>query len=229
MARHVQVPAVLFRGYGGHDIAATRVTLPTFTDVKDIAAIYAEDKPAGRVQVARLLIQNPFPLGNLEEDVVEIGHLQPFLVGPGKISQAEFDEWVDRRSFWRLAGEEIDILSPPEFDADGRPFSRSQTYTDTYRVADDGEFLVLAKKAGFDGYAYRGTFTSGDRFVRPVSEIERDSSFDDSTASSLEFRPFTESQIVDIPWPRSFLLPGTVDQELDIARESLSPSLVPAF
>ena len=220
MPARFQVPPVLYRGHGGTDVRRSKQPLPTFTDCKDIAAVYASDQPDGRVQAVHLDITNPLVLGDTCEDVVEIGNLKASLVGPGKVEEWEFEEWANLKSFWRFGGDEIDIDRPPESDSDGNPYKRELVYTDTYRIADDAQFVGLAQKAGFDGFAYRGTFTSDDRFLRPTDEIERTSSYDEITRSSMEFRPFSLNQIEECPWSSLSLalMPAPLEADLAIAR-----------
>ena len=183
---------ILYRGHG-LGVTDTRCTLPTFTDVIDIAKVYAETHK-GTVTKAVLRLQNPLTLGDEAEDVVEIGFLTKALT-QGGVAPEQIRAWAKKQTYWRFDGNWIDLTNPPSYAGDGTPYVQDHAYTDTYRVADCPTFLALATQAGYDGYIYRGTFTSGHRLKRPEDVIAAESSFDPTTASALEFRPFRKNQI----------------------------------
>ena len=182
----------VYRGFAGPSAWETRRGLPTFTDCRDVAQVYADGHHGGRVEAYRLAVTRPLQLGDLTEDVVEIGALREALATVGD----DLEAWIAAQSFWRFGGDDFDFEAPPATDDDGNPFELCRAYTDTFRVADNPAFVALAARAGFDGFVYRGSFTSPAKFRRDVTVVEAESSYEDATLSCLEFRPFSPSQIL---------------------------------
>jgi hypothetical protein len=141
-------PRPLYRGHAAADpsLATNQTTLPTFTDVKEIASVYAEQQERGRVGRYGLSVRNPLLLGDLTEDVATYQNLETALTVTGQVPAERFRAWADRFAHWRYDGEWIDLTLA---EAEG---NLNETYSDTYAIADDAGFLRLALEAGYDGY-----------------------------------------------------------------------------
>ena len=209
-------PRVFYRGHSAEDpsLARKETTLPSFTDSKDIASVYAGKGDGARVSRVNLDIKNPLKLGDVQEDVVSFGDLESAITASGKVSKEEFRRWANSLDLWRLDGEEINLTVA---ESSG---NLADVYTDTYSAADSSALLELAKRAGYDGYVYRGTFVSEDAFNRATKDVAKDSSYDRSTFSALEARPFSKNQIKDAPVDNRQFRPET-DQEFGSAETSL--------
>lgn len=198
---------VVYRGEWGpladHPFDATKCPTPPFSASPDVASVYAAsgswgDGPA-RVGAYHLDIRNPMQVGTLDEDVVELGALCDALTATGKVSAAEV-----RAAFATL--ERIRHYPPEEL---AKPVQEQEPcdfcngpadalsefdYTDTYVVADSPVFVELARRAGFDGMVLLGTFTSADRFHRPMEEAIA-AGYDHDLSAALEFRAFDRAQV----------------------------------
>jgi hypothetical protein len=235
-------PEILYRAHRDNDAfkATERNTLPTFTDSKDIAGVYAGDSGRGgpgsegsRVGRFTLDIKNPLRVGDLTEPVVQYGHLLSELTKGGKVTEAEVRAWANDFDQWVYDGEQV-VLSHGEVVGDP-----GGVYSDANRVADNPGFLALAKKAGYDGYLYRGVFTSGDLLERGAKVVEADSSYDDLGDSSLEARPFFAEQVHEAPVtkgeqfrpdaPRVFVSPNKGNLDYPTAKQRLTEEEHRAF
>lgn len=171
-------PLAVYRGEWGGDpaqnsFANTQLGLPTFTDAKALAEVYANDGEGGRVREVYLAIQNPLRFG--ESD--------------GVVNKAEFKKLA--KALKLTAAESADLVSAGGWVVDGEPQSFDNikavpagAYVEAPTLADTAFIQERAKALGFDGIIIRGIFTAD---VEPVG------SFDGVTA--LEYRPFSMDQV----------------------------------
>jgi hypothetical protein len=180
--------AVLFRGHQEEDPHRAIVAIPTYTDSAQVAGIYARPARGSRVGFYKVKMKNPLVLGNLDEDVVELGDIRKAF--EGKVPEKRLENWIrdfDDSTKWRSAETGDWTRLSMHTDVLGKP--RDEAYTDTYRVGDDMHFVEMAKAAGYDGIIARGTFTgSPEAYGRGVG------SYDFGTASVMEYRPFHKEQ-----------------------------------
>lgn len=206
---------VLFRGHAGDDPSKSMTALPTFTDSARVAGTYAgtfaTDLNQKRTGFYRVQMNNPLVLGRTDEDVVELGDLRKAF--QGKVPDRRFNNWVkdfDDSGKWRYDGDwtRLSTLTPEQ---------REQAYTDTYRVGDDGHFVSMAKQAGYDGLIARGTFvTDIGEPGQPGLGGKGWGSYDPTTLSSMEYRPFSPSQVQPANLPARYM-PSYEDARFDVS------------
>lgn len=202
----------VYRGEWGplanHPFDATLLPTPPFSASPDVASVYAmdpwntdKDRGPSRVGAYYLDIRNPLQLGSLAEDVVEFGALRAALTATGAVSEAEV-----RAAFGAIDGirhfPAAELAKPPRDReiADCLPGIDQlgdDDYVDTYRVADSARFVELARRAGYDGMQFMGTFTSPDLFHRPVVDAIA-AGYDDQYSMAMEYRAFDRSQVRSI-------------------------------
>ncbi|MGX9960573.1 hypothetical protein ACW0US_17645 [Xanthomonas euvesicatoria] len=171
----------------------------------DVASVYAmgmhndfSPENVARVAAVHLNIKNPLVLGHPDEDVVELGLLTERLTLSGEVDADEV-----RAAFFAIRGfvrhwdreEEMATDDPQDFAtaSDLRPWD----YASCYDVADTRELVELAKRAGYDGLQFTGTFTSADLFDRPL-EVAQQAGYDDAMHAAPEFRAFYPEQVKSI-------------------------------
>lgn len=205
---------VVFRGEWGplatDPFDATLLPLPSFSASPDVASVYADMRyePVGirergpsRVGAFHLDIRNPLSLGTLDEDVCDYGPLRDALTASGIVSVDEVHAVF--ASMDRLRHFPPEELAKPPRDRDTGMFTpgssklSDEDYTDTYELADSAAFIELARRAGFDGLQFLGTFTSPDLFRRPLAAAV-DAGYDDNNSAAMEYRPFDRVQVRSI-------------------------------
>lgn len=177
---------VFYRGeYGNvNDLSGFWPTL-SFTDVRAIAKIYAQDSNRSdalpRIMACKLDIKRPVVL-NPDESVVTPDHVRRAL--GNKMSGNDFDRLLDS-VFW--------------YDPDRSQFTKDYAepgvYIETYRLVNSPDFMPLAKKLGFDGVVFRDVFTDTHLLDVDTKKLSRISSYDAGEDSMIEVRPFSKSQI----------------------------------
>jgi len=183
------------------DPYATLTELPTFSDSARIAGAYAGRQGEGtRTGAYKVRMDNPLVLGDINEDVVELGDLRKAL--EDKLPPGRFDQWVkdfnDSEKF-RYDGDWKNINSLSDAQ-------RDRAYTDTYRLGDDAHFVAIAKRAGYDGLIHRGTFVTN--IGHPEEGGMGWGSYDPDTLSGMEYRPFNAEQIEPANFPVEYAKVG---------------------
>ena len=182
-------PLLLYRGETKSDeLIHTRLNTPAFTDVFEIANAYTtEQVGASRVTPVYLKITNPIDLNPEDyDDMVDWPQLKKWLPNATK---ADLDRLFDDVEHWRDEGGYLEEQRAEiDRDAPGK-----MIWANSYVVSDSAVFVELAKKEGYDGVTYRGTFTSPQYFDpslggRGEGVVERDTSYD--TEAAREWRPF---------------------------------------
>lgn len=202
----------VFRGEWGplaeHPFDATTLPTPPFSASPDVASVYAMDPWAtarergpSRVGAYYLDLRQPLQLGSLDEDVVDFGVLRDALTASGAVTEREL-----REAFADLEGVRhfppAELAKPPR-DRDVAHFSPSadavgdEDYVDTYRVADSPRFVELARRAGYDGMMFMGTFTSPDLFHRSIDDAI-EAGYDDTCSMAMEYRVFDRDQVREV-------------------------------
>ena len=182
-------PLLLYRGETKSDeLIHTRLNTPAFSDVFEIANAYTtEEVGASRVTPVYLKITNPIDLNPEDyDDMVDWPQLKKWLPNATK---ADLDRLFDDVEHWRDEGGYLEEQRAEiDRDAPGK-----MIWANSYVVSDSAVFVELAKKEGYDGVTYRGTFTSPQYFDpslggRGEGVVERDTSYD--TEAAREWRPF---------------------------------------
>lgn len=170
-------PLVVYRGTHGvrGDPHETRAGTSTWTDVPEIAAVYSDTKDGHpQVHAAYLIMQNPITFAMDGEPVIGIDELQSLVPNDSVLEQIYDELYI-----------EADETGELKFEGDGGP----QDYLPSYELADCAAFLEYARSAGYDGMIYYGSYS--ERVDRPEN-----TSWDAVADSSLEYRVFTQEQVV---------------------------------
>ncbi|MGZ1522152.1 hypothetical protein [Xanthomonas citri] len=177
-----------------------------FSSSPDVASVYALTQPrewgqdnVPRVTAAYLNLRAPLTLGDPMEDVVGLDFLFEKMTAGGKVTEDEI-----RTAFAATKGyiRHLPAGADPQVD-DWEDFSGDPAelqpwdYAYAQDVADNPEFVELAKKAGYDGFMFTGLFASADEFMRP-SELAVPDGYDDRLSQAPEYRAFYEHQVKSI-------------------------------
>ncbi|MBB3923711.1 hypothetical protein [Xanthomonas arboricola] len=200
----------VFRGEWGplaeSSFSASKLLSLTFSSSPDVASVNAltqlrEWSPDNfpRVTAAYLNLRAPLTLGYPMEDVVGLDFLSEKMTAGGKVTDHEV-----RTAFAATKGyiRHLPAGADPQID-DWEDFSGDPAelqpwdYAYAHDVADNPEFVELAKKAGFDGFIFTGLFTSADEFTRHI-ELAVADGYDDRLSQSPEYRAFYEHQVKSV-------------------------------
>jgi len=162
-------PMVMFRGHDkGIPVTNTRLSIPTFTPIREIAESYAEFRTEGTISEMFISIKNPHMLGG--ED--------------GAISFAQVQEILDPEAMKDLI-----------FQVDGEFFTYDQivesgssdALIDAFKVADNEAYKKWLLDNGYDGSVMYGPFFEGEGDVytveyRPVLATQAKSAINNTGA-----------------------------------------------